>query len=871
VHAVLEAAATLAPVLLVIEDAHWADQSTRDLVSFLFARQFAGEVAIVVSYRSDDLHRRHPLRAQVAEWARSTYVERLMLGPLNPTQVRILVEQLHPKPLTVAEVTDIVDRAEGNAFFVEELVGAACGPGSFVPAELADVLLVRLERLDEVGRRVVRAASAAGRRVSHDLLAAVSGVETEVFEKAVRKAVEMNVLVVQTSYYSFRHALLGEATYDDLLPGERVRLHTAYVAALRHSMGRNMHSMSHSGGQVPGVDAGLGTAADLARHACLAMDFDTALDANIRAGNEAMVRGGPDEAVQHYQTALELLADPRRCAAVAFDVSKLVAHAAEALMLSGHPGRAAAVVQDQLARLDEDAPDAWRARLLICRAAALCAIESDENPLDLSTEAMSLLPEDALGLRAKVLVLHARLLAQAGRYDEAQSIGMDALELAERMDLHALASDAITTLGGLKKTGPKEALRAALTVAVDRAEASGALLTELRGRFHLGRSHEDWAEFDDAASWFRSAITRAEAAGVPWAPYAFESRWQLAWILHVRGRWDEELELIGVSGQTPPPIAHALLEVFRLQVRHARGEEVAAELAQLRSKWPLEGLLPIHASTIEMEIAGSQGEASRVLEIYDAAVAVMTQMWCEWFSARVRMAAVALGAIADALPGLSAEQQTGLLRDADRLHADGRMVLEDPSKQGRSPICQWGPEGQAWARRLTAEWLRIRWLIGALQGGSLNQEPPSAAELVTAWRAAVVGFDDFGHRHEAARARATLAMVLRATGDVPAARIVSAEARVIAIALGATPFFGPGEAAIKEPTKSGTLTPREQEILALVAQGHSNGEIGKQLFISTKTASVHVSNILGKLGASGRTEATAIAHRRGLLTGGESN
>ncbi|MGD9961557.1 helix-turn-helix transcriptional regulator [Nocardioides sp.] len=838
VHAVLEAVAAAAPLLLVIEDAHWADQSTRDMVSFLFSRPFRGLVAIVVSYRSDDLHRRHPLRTQVAEWSRVRGVERLQLGPLAPDHVRALVLQLHPEPLDQDEVEGIVDRAEGNAFFVEELVGAASGPGRWVPSDLADVLLVRLDRLDDTARQVVRAASVAGRRVTHELLAAATDIEPGALETAVRKAVEMNVLVAQGSAYAFRHALLGEATYDDLLPGERVRLHARYADALRERRG-------------------LGTAAELARHARLAMDFDTALEAGIRAGDEAMTVGGPDEASQHYQLALELMADRRRPNDLAVDVSQLAASAASALMASGHPGRAAALVLEQLQRLPTDAPPSWRARLLIARAAALDVIEPDEEPVKVSAEAVALLPDEATKLRAQALALHARMLAHEGRYDEAQGFGLDALELAERLDLGAVASDAVTTLSGLKRSGPKEALRASLALAVQRAQESGAIDTELRGRFHIGRSHQDWAEWDDAARWFRGGVERAEAAGVTWAPYGFEARWQLAWVLHVRGRWEEELALLEVDAHSPPPIGAALLEGLRLQIALARGEDVAARLRPLRALWPAEGLLAITTSPLEIETAGRRGDAAGAVRAYDDAVAVMVRIWHERFSARVRLAAVALGAVADGLARSTTAERAARLLDARRIHADGRAVVE--SQDSSDP---WGPEGRAWVGRLEAEWLRVRWLA--------DTEKPTPDELIDAWRSAVALFDEFGHVHEGARARVGLATVLRATGDAVAARLVADEARETARALGATALLLELRELGAAPARSAqdsaaTLTPRELEILTLVAQGHSNGEIGKQLFISTKTVSVHVSNILGKLDAAGRTEAAAIARRRGLI------
>jgi DNA-binding CsgD family transcriptional regulator len=836
VHGLLEAASEKAPVLLVIEDAHWADQSTRDMLSFLFSRPFVGPVAVVASYRSDDLHRRHPLRSQVAEWSRIRGVERLQLQPLSAPDVRTLIHELAQGAIDEEAVADIVDRAEGNAFFVEELVVARCEPGRWVPDELADLLLVRLDRLDEQARQVVRAASVAGRRVSHDMLSEASGLEPDALDEGLRKAVEMNVLVAHDQRYLFRHALLGEAVYDDLLPGERVRLHKAYAEALSEGRAR-------------------GTAAELARHARQAMDLTTALRASIRAGDEAAAVGGPDEAAHHYQQALQLLADPSRAEEVDVNISKLAVKAAEALTASGHTIRAAALLKEQLDLLPPDADRAVRSRLLSARANCLILIETDEDRIAVSEQAVELVPAEDSGLRAKVLVTHARVLASMARYEEAQVIGVEALELAERLDLNELASDAITTLSQLKKAGPKEGLRAALVEAVARAERSGALNAELRGRWLLGRSYQDWAEFDETEKWFTSAIERGEAAGIPWAPYAFESRWQLTWVAQTRGQWDRVLQLTEVDGQAPP-VWRAILDAMRYYVDVGRGRDVAAELADLRRYWRKEGGVAIHSAGLEMVLAGRRGEPQAVLDTYDAVVASMSAIWHPWFSARIRLAATALGALAEAVPAQSAAERATYVEAAERLHRDGHTVLE----RYADPSGFWGPEGRAWMKRLDAEVLRLRWLGGV--------DAPPADVLVDVWRETVVMFEDFGDVHEIARAQTVLAGILRATGDQAGAREVADPARATAHRLGAQPLLDElkaiGSTAARD-SGSDTLTPREREILALVAEGRSNGEIGKRLFISTKTVSVHVSNILGKLDASGRTEAAAIARRRGLL------
>ena len=301
------------------------------------------------SYRTDDLHRRHPLRSQVAEWSRLRGVERMVLRPLAPEASASWCATCRRAELSEGDVARIVARADGNAFFVEELVNAGV-PGRRLPDDLAGVLLVRLDRLDERGRELVRAASAGGRQVSHGLLAAVSGMPAEELEEALRQAVDAHVLVSGPHGYAFRHALLGEAVYDDLLPGERVRLHAAYVSALQ-------------------AGRAAGTPAELARHARAAMDYDTAITASLQAGEDARAVGGPDEAAHHLQQAIELLSDPHRRPAVDVDRSKLAVQAAEALSASGRPGRGAALLRDQLAALGPDLPADARARMLSARAA----------------------------------------------------------------------------------------------------------------------------------------------------------------------------------------------------------------------------------------------------------------------------------------------------------------------------------------------------------------------------------------------------------------------------------------------------------------------------------------------------------------------
>jgi hypothetical protein len=752
VHALFEAAAEQQPLVLVVEDLHWADQSTRDLMSFLFTRPFSQPVALVASYRSDDLHRKHPLRAKVAEWSRLQGVHRMSLEPLEAAEVRELVACLTTGGggvLSDDEVDMVVERAEGNAFFVEELVGAAAGThDDTLPADLAEVLLVRLDRLDDAARQVVRAASVAGRRVTHELLAVATDVGDAALDESLRTAVERNILVASDRHYTFRHALLGEAVYDDLLPGERVRLHARYAAAIGDGRAR-------------------GTAAELARHAKLAHDEKTALKASVQAGHEAAQVGGPDEAAQHYERALRLLAGLGAAGDGLVDRARLAVDTAEALSSSGHPERAAALLAEQLAALPDDASPTARGALLAARAVALTAIETEEDPPAISAEAVRLTPEDDKLARARVLAAHAHVLAMAWRHPEAQQVGLDALALADELNRSDIAAEVITTLSALRLGTTKERLREALREAIDRTVETGAVHAELRGRYLLARSYQDWGELDEAERWFSSSVERAEAAGIEWAPYASGARWHLTWVLMIRGDWDGVLRLTDLSanrvGSHPPPMARANFATLRASVRIARGEDLADELRGLRPMWRLDGALAVHAASQEIHLATRRGDVAAAQAAYEHVVSVIGDIWHPWFDGRVRLAALALETIADAIPKAAAGDRAALLEAAARLHDDGHTVLERYADPARS----WGPEGWAWIARLDAELLRVRWLAGA-------DEAPTEDALVSGWREVVRLFEEFGDAYELARAQVVLASVLRATGETAEARRHSA-------------------------------------------------------------------------------------------------
>ena len=275
----------------MIEDTHWADASTRHLIRFVLARGFHGPVHVVVSYRTDDLHRRHPLRQALSEWVRLPGVRRIELEPLADADVVALVRSQGANELGNESLLAVVRRAAGNAFFAEELLDAGLADAdAALPETLADLLLMRLDRLDDGARRLVRAAACSDARHDYAVLTKVVGLAEDQLDEALRSAIDHKVLTrIGDETYQFRHALLGEAIRDDLLPGERRRIHAAYLEALTTSDPR-------------------GPAAEIAHHALGAGRREDGVRRHDRSGRS----GAAGRRLRRGRPALRAGADPPR-------------------------------------------------------------------------------------------------------------------------------------------------------------------------------------------------------------------------------------------------------------------------------------------------------------------------------------------------------------------------------------------------------------------------------------------------------------------------------------------------------------------------------------------------------------------------------
>ena len=283
------------PVLVIVEDIHWADRSTRDLLTYLIHRLGPARVAIIMTFRSDELNRRHPLRPFLAELERSGRAEHVELARFDRDDVALQLQGILGEVPTPEIINAVFDRSEGNAFFTEEIVAAGRDMRSIdLSPTLRDVLVVRVEVLSDAAQQLLRIAAAAGRTVHHDLLAEVADYDDVHLRESLREATEHQLIEASGEReYTFRHALLQEALYDELLPGERVDVHAAYAKALTERP------------ELAGGDRAR-LSALLAHHWYAAHELEAALAASIEAAMEAERVAAVPEARQHYERALSL-------------------------------------------------------------------------------------------------------------------------------------------------------------------------------------------------------------------------------------------------------------------------------------------------------------------------------------------------------------------------------------------------------------------------------------------------------------------------------------------------------------------------------------------------------------------------------------
>ncbi|MBW8871948.1 MAG: AAA family ATPase, partial [Leifsonia sp.] len=326
------------PVILAIEDLHWADRSTLELLRFIVRMAEGGRLLVLLTYRSDEVPRGHILRSWLPELDRTRRVTRWELARLDREQIGELVEELLGRTPDEESLQRVAELSEGVPFFVEELVGIdGLRSGDDLPETLRELVLARFERLSDPAQRLLRVLAAGGVCVTHELLAAVFEGTPDELDAAAREAVMANLLSADSTEYSFRHALVREAIHADLLPGERTRFHTRYAEALEASPQRS--------------------AVQLSAHWLAAHDLRRAFVASVEAMEEARRSYAYATAAAMGDRVLELwdsVPDAEQLSGR--DRVAVIAKTASALRNAGNSERALALVEVALAEADDLAP-----------------------------------------------------------------------------------------------------------------------------------------------------------------------------------------------------------------------------------------------------------------------------------------------------------------------------------------------------------------------------------------------------------------------------------------------------------------------------------------------------------------------------------
>jgi len=842
------------PLLLVIEDLHWADQSTLELVAFLVRSMRDLRVLLVATYRSDELHRRHPLRPLLTGWERVRSVRRIELPRFDRAEVGAQLDAILSRT-PGAELVDVIfDRSGGNAFLVEELAGTVQrgGDPADLPPSLRDVLLSRLDSLTEPAQRLVRTAAVSGRSVSEQLLAAVAGVSGPALFDALREAVESHLLVVDETGrgYAFRHALARDAVYDDMLPGERVQLHMTYGEVLSASP------------QL--VDDAAALPAILAFHWYAALDLPRALGASVDAARQAMSRYAPVEAQRHLERALEIWPRVQDAARrTGLDLVELTSLAANAAYDAGAMDRSTLLYDQALSGLPAAADPVRRALILVRKARAL-GDAGGERANDASLrEALSLLPAGAT-TQAHVVVLGAlaRYQMRIGAMQASLETAERARDAAQSVGASLEEADAAATLGIARAyLGDAEGGVAALRDGVELALRYD-ILTGLRGLINLSDVLAMLGRHTEAVDAARRGLELATDAGMARSMGAYLIGNMGEALLRL-GRWEEIPELIANSlAGDPQGVFAATLYLIRAELRMLQGRDDDAT-ADARAVRRLVGgsndtQFAQSLAYLEATLEYRQGNYDRAREVL---VEALRGTDVDGFTPRYAWPLLWLGMRIEA--------------DA-AVHARDRHGPEPPTSPARVLVL----EQAELLTSATAPERARRQLFLAEQARMLG------VGEVEAWRVGVAACRDADESPVIAYALFRLAEATCAAGARDAATAAARESAAIADRLGMAPVSSELRALArrarlvlddspsqveKPPEEPDQLAPfglteREREVLLLLAAGRSNPEIAQQLFISPKTASVHVSNILAKLGVSGRVEAAAVAHRLGILT-----
>ncbi|MEU4222941.1 AAA family ATPase [Nonomuraea sp. NPDC026600] len=842
------------PLVLMIEDVHWADQSTWDLLTYVVNNADDTRLLTIITYR--DLPIGHPLRGPVSELGRHHHVVKVELRGLGRADVALQSTTILGRPPDSALLNDIMRRSGGNPFFVEAILdhsGAGEPSGS-----IRDLLIAPIERLPGPTQRVLHIVAVGGSEVGHTVLGKVAGISDEDLDEALRPAVHEGVLLTTQDGYRFRHALIAEAVHDVLLlPGERRRLHRRYAEAIDEDPRLAPPVMCHAAGEV-------------ARHWAAAGEPIPALVATWRAAQEGRDLLAHPERLQMLRRVLELwcLVD-HPSEIIGVSRAAVLRDIVEAADESGDIELGMSIASAALeAAKSEDTPE-LAAQILERRARIRSRLAMGGATGDLE-DALRLLPEDSLTpLRARLLGHLAHRLWVEGKNQAARSLAENALKVASDVGDAYSEAHATITLAGLAAQDGATWDGAAQDSATKTAMADFATARRLAEQHAVPMlvvtSHisESWVletigESARAADSARAGVRRAGEAGLA-RTLGVRLAGTLSESLLSLGEWDEALEVLAHAIDLEPP------KGYRATILAIHGEILAAR-GNLAS-----------AEQVLDEIRGlSSGR-------FETAASQFTQAT---FEARLRLAqddpGAALTAVLDAIEAFPVHRAPArawpLLVTGARAYTKSEVQAR-PLTQSQLHTTPW--EDTFAALRTAAAATAVKTDVDRAWSASFAAETAPRSRRCEVREAELAAWERLGRPYQLAWALVRYSEALLGKRNQTAAAELLHRAIGIAEALGAAPLIAAAgsmaarahlslaeEPTVRTPAPARSelgLTPREVEVLRLVTEGRTNRQIASELFISVKTAGVHVSRILMKTDAATRGEAAAKAHRLHLF------
>jgi DNA-binding CsgD family transcriptional regulator len=837
-----------APVVFVFEDLHWADSASAELLGYLVRNLTDARALIVVTYRAEEVLRDHPLHGWLTELTRHPRTTQLRLSGLDRDETATLIGAIIGQQPNWALADGVWARSQGNPFFAEELIAARDDPS--LSPELQGVILSRVEALAKPTQQVLRVIATAGTTVTDRLVAALGVLDSDALDLALAEAVDRQILVVDASVagYRFRHALLREAVYAAMLPGETRRLHRALATTLTADP-----SLGASG---PGYRV-----AELAGHWWAAGEWPEALAASLAAADAAEAVWAFPEALAHLEHALSAL--DRLPGEARTDRVELLAKVSEVAHLAGAGQRAVELARAALDSSDAAVDPFSAARYYTLLGRNLWALGESQAAFDAYRTAAALLPTDPPSVElAGIIAEEARWLMLVARNGESEARCHEAIAVARAVGARGVEGHALNTLGVCRADlgHPDDGirlLRDALTIALEVGNAWDLD----RAFINLGHVLTDWGDLEGAVNLVLESRVAGEQRGFPRLNGVVVNG---LWALVRLSRYEEAEAMLaswGRRGVGTNDVAPQLIPAI-IAIRRGRLDEAARMLADVeRSTVNLNDIQTRGLLYMEVaELAIERGLPDDAYAAVERALALVTAT--DDASRRAHICALGVHALADRLADDRARGRQADVDTAQRLAAD---LIQEANRPVDGGAGSRAPQARACIAMAVAEQSRLTRSDALLWADAVSlweaaHEPYRAADCQ--WRQAEALLENRVGRREAADCLQAAFATASRIGAIPL------RTRIEQLAQRARITLSVDLAPAASSADSLGLTPREMEILGQLADGLSDREIAEALFISKKTASVHVSNVLHKLDVSNRVEAGRVGQAHGLGTRG---